>query len=256
MATIPRDAVDYLTRQVNATSAGAQEAMARLLAQVDWSDVAAARDLVVQAAQQVCDAYTFVSAQAAADFYDLTRQMQTGAMLGAEAVPGYVPDATEGAIRAFVEKIVQGNGVDMFNRLVLGRIDYEVKRAAANSAIANGRRDPMRPRFARVPTGAETCDFCLMLASRGFVYLTSSTAGMNHVHERCDCRIVAGWPGMEVEGYDPDAIYDRWQAALDEKAAARALRNGTTEAEEYARIMRSYGESAKAAKARARSRRK
>lgn len=48
-------------------------------------------------------------------------------------------------------------------------------------------------RYARVPQGVETCDFCLMLASRGFVYLTAeSAAGWNHTHRDCDCIVVPG----------------------------------------------------------------
>ncbi|WP_279020462.1 hypothetical protein [Mobiluncus mulieris] len=37
--------------------------------------------------------------------------------------------------------------------------------------------------------GATTCDFCLMLASRGPVYGSSETAGGegNKYHDHCDC---------------------------------------------------------------------
>lgn len=64
-------------------------------------------------------------------------------------------------------------------------------------------------RWARVPTGYKTCDFCLMLASRGFAYHTSGSAGkIDHYHTNCDCVVVPnvnGIPNNEVvEGYDPD----------------------------------------------------
>lgn len=39
----------------------------------------------------------------------------------------------------------------------------------------NMRMDPVSPRWARVPKG-ETCEFCLMLASRGWVYLSEESA--------------------------------------------------------------------------------
>ena len=66
--------------------------------------------------------------------------------------------------------------------------------------------------FARVPTGATTCPFCLMLASRGFVYLSKESAGeFDRFHRHCDCRIVPGYPGMELEGYDPNLYYDMWK---------------------------------------------
>lgn len=38
-------------------------------------------------------------------------------------------------------------------------------------------RDPVRTGVARVPSGATTCRFCIMLASRGAVYYSSSSAG-------------------------------------------------------------------------------
>lgn len=80
--------------------------------------------------------------------------------------------------------------------------------------------------WARVATGRETCEFCLMLVSRGPVYRSARSAGLNaddetakHVfqtgteadlkelmtrwHEGCDCKVVpvfdkADWPGMDA----------------------------------------------------------
>ena len=256
MATIPRSALDYLTSQVNALSAEAQARVLNVLRAIEWTpeNIAACRELVVRALDMVLPEYATLAARASADFYDASRMLSVGEAIGARAYSGYDPAATSGAIRAFVQKIVDGKPVETFDNLVLQRVDYELKRAAANSTVENGRRDPLRPRYARVPTGAETCDFCLMLASRGFVYNTSSTATMDHVHSGCDCRVVAGWPGDEVEGYDTQEIYDRWQASMDAKARERAERNGTTESEEYAKIMQGYGRAARNARKRGRSR--
>lgn len=75
---------------------------------------------------------------------------------------------------------------------------------------ADGKRLGKRVRFARVPTGATNCPYCLMLASRGFVY-KSELSALNANHPHCDCRIVEGFDGMQVEGYDPDEYYDRWK---------------------------------------------
>src|SRR5699024_7800187 len=77
-----------------------------------------------------------------------------------------------------------------------------------SSAGSNGRA------CARVPTGAETCDFCLMLASRGVVYKTSSSAGeLAKFHGDCDCAIVAE-DGVIPDDYDPDELYDRYMNSL------------------------------------------
>ena len=253
--TIPRAAVDFLTEEINGISADAQARVLKVLQGIQWTpeNVAQCRDLVLQALASIMPTYTGMAAQASADFYDAARELALGERLGAVAISDYDPRKTEGAVRGFVRFVLRDD-VQTFNDQVLQRIDYEMKRSANLSVVENGRRDPKRVRYARVPTGAETCDFCLMLASRGFVYQSESTASASHVHSHCDCRITPGWDGMEVEGYDPQAIYDRWQDAIDGKARERAERKGTTESEERAAIMRAYGDAAKRAKRAGRKR--
>ena len=89
-----------------------------------------------------------------------------------------------------------------------------VRESLNRTMLRNVSRDRGRGvKFARVPTGAETCTFCTMLASRGAVYATPRNAGeQNHYHRGCDCKIVPSFDGDDlVEGYDPDAYYDAWQ---------------------------------------------
>lgn len=64
-----------------------------------------------------------------------------------------------------------------------------------------GERDYMRPRFARVPSGLETCAYCYALAGLGFQYRSAATA-RRHGHSGCDCAIVPSWGGSGAEGYD------------------------------------------------------
>lgn len=121
--------------------------------------------------------------------------------------------ATEKAVRGIVQEGVDGNIPGMQDQLCQ-RIDYEVKRAAGETVFQNAARDRRYVRFARVPSGiGETCDFCIMLASRGFVYHTEATAGeLKHYHANCRCRIVPGFQGeTTVEGYDPDVYYRMWK---------------------------------------------
>lgn len=188
-AIIPRAAVDFLTEEINGISADAQARVLRVLQGIRWTpeNVAQCRDLVIQALEAVMPTYTTMAAQASADFYDAARELALGERLGAVSISGYDPRKTEGAVRGFVRFVLDGR-VETFNDQVLQRIDYEMKRSAGESMFANGRRDPRRPKFARVPTGDETCDFCLMLASRGFVYSSEATAGavkLDHYHAGC-----------------------------------------------------------------------
>lgn len=246
---IPRSMVDAMTEMVNATSLTAQANLRAMLETVDWTaDVATVREQLIRIMHSVCGVATDEAARIATEMYDGIRTIEMGQPLGAEPTSGREPDATEGAVRAFVDKLVNDKPVDMLVRLLLARVDYETKVAASQAALECAKRDRVPPRFARVPSGVETCDFCLMLASRGFVYHTEAAA--SHAHSNCDCRMIPSWKSRSVEGYDPAAIYDQWQASIDAKAKERAERNGTTEADERRGIMDGYRRSASLAHGR------
>lgn len=215
MAQIPRAALDFLTGQVNAISADAQAKVLEVLEAIEWTpdNVARCREIVAEALASVLPAYADASAQAAADFYDSARELCAGEAIGAAALSGLDIAAVQGAVRALVQVVVDGGAKERFDREVLGRVDVEMKKAAANSIVENAAKDPAKPRWARVPSGRETCPFCLMLASFGFN--TGSKEAASHTHANCDCRIVPQWGDGSVEGYDPDGMYDRYGACLD-----------------------------------------
>lgn len=83
-----------------------------------------------------------------------------------------------------------------------------VHRSAWDNTIRNCEANHVR--WARVPTGTETCEWCLMLASRGFDYLSSDTARAG-CHDDCDCVVVPGRRGTSIEGYDPGAYLDAYE---------------------------------------------
>lgn len=247
---IPRRYVNNFTKALNAISEDMRRRLADELAAIDMTqDVATVRQQVIDIMQVYCGGATDMAAVLAAEFYDGLRKLEIGEGMGAIADSGRNPDATDGAVRAFAQKLVDGKP-DEFRELCLERLDYEVKTAAERTVLINGGRDRRRPRFARVPTGNETCDFCLMLASRGFVYRSADSA--THTHANCDCRIVPSWDSNEVEGYDPSAIYGRWQEQVDEMARERAERRGTSFEEERGEIMARYARAASNARQRRR----
>lgn len=90
-------------------------------------------------------------------------------------------------------------------------------RSLNETIIANVGRDRDKgAMFARVPTGTETCTFCLMLASRGAVYHTRKTAGeWGHFHRRCDYKVVPSFEGDPdaelVQGVKPRELYERYK---------------------------------------------
>lgn len=143
--------------------------------------------------------------------------------------------------------------VEKFTRDVADLSRYYVHRAAFENMERNRERNDLR--YARVPSGRETCGFCFMLSSRGFVYRSEDTAGSTHAyHRNCDCVIVPGFEGVpasdQIDGYDPDGMYGRWSGCvkalggdsalraewdeLDSKAKARY--KGDTDGERYRRF--------------------
>ena len=91
---------------------------------------------------------------------------------------------------------------------VMGSAQRLVLQPARDSFAESAKRDPSRVRWARVPSGLKTCKWCVMLASRGAVYVDDVSAGeMNEFHDNCDCvqvqvRSKSDYP----EGHSVDAF--------------------------------------------------
>lgn len=138
---------------------------------------------------------------------------------GRQANDAAISDRTDEVSR-FVSDTFSGESPDQSFARMVGRLARDqVARRANDTIIHNVGRDSKKGvRFARVPMGSHTCTFCMMLASRGFVYHSRGTAGeFSHFHSNCRCKVVAGFPGTKVEGYDPARLYGAWKRmdALD-----------------------------------------
>lgn len=164
--------------------------------------------------------YDDVAAEFAAQWYD-RRAEQGGARLDqAVTMTTYRPDAVDAVARYQAKKLAKGG--DAAFAKACGEFARDDAFRSLNETIsANVGRDKGKGvRFARVPTGFETCTFCLMLASRGAVYHTRKTAGeFKHFHRRCDCKIVPGFgddPDAElVEGVRPKELYELYKQFKD-----------------------------------------
>lgn len=212
MAQIPRDVVDTLTYRLNVLSDATRRAIAERIALIEYSDIADLRVKLIEALEPFFVNATDIAAMFALEMYNDAREIAIGTRLNVPPVSGRNPEATQKAIRSFVGYLDTG-GIEEISKLLQDRIDYEIKKAAGQSVSIAGMKDPAKPRYARVPTGAETCNFCIMLASRGFVYRSSNAAGaLDHWHPNCDCRIVPGFNGYtDIAGYDPDSLYEKWK---------------------------------------------
>lgn len=201
--------VSTFRRNLAALTDLAKADLADLWSGIDSSDPVAVRNLLERVMPDLVDTYGSSAALLAADYYDLTaggfRGVDVPAVLDDSILPGQVAASTRWAL----SPLFDANPDVEATRVLLGQVvDRMVKQAARNTIDRASRRDGVT--YARVPSGRETCAFCLMLASRGPVYGTKKDAGGdgNKYHADCDCvptpiRDERDYP----KGYDPDALY-------------------------------------------------
>lgn len=158
--------------------------------------------------------YGEIGAAAAVDFYDELREAST-ATKPYKAQMAEIPEqkAIQASVRWAVGPLFQAesNPTQAISNLTEVN-DRFVKAAPRNTIFYSAQKDTSRASFARVPSGSKTCEFCLMLASRGAVYANAKSAGeTKKFHGHCDCQIIPMWDGDEYpEGYDPESLYDKY----------------------------------------------
>lgn len=205
--------------------------LAKFWRQVDTSTPEAARAQLDLFVPSLVQTYGESAALLAADYYDRLREQSgaRGRYAARMAEPAPV-DQIEGSTRWAVGPLSTADVAQALANM-LQAAQRLVVQPARQTITLNVDGDPGRPKWARVPTGAKTCAFCLMLASRGAVYDTDRSAGrMHHYHADCDCEPTPIWEGDDFpDGYDPDALYERYNAARavaggDSKAILAELR--------------------------------
>lgn len=144
--------------------------------------------------------YDDIAAVFAAEWYDRRAQKSGVALDQAITMTTYEPESVDAVARYQAKKLAKGGDAE-FAKACGEFARNDAFRSLNETIVANVGRDRDKgARFARVPTGFETCTFCIMLASRGAVYHTRKSAGeFKHFHRGCDCKVV---PSFED---DPDA---------------------------------------------------
>ena len=159
--------------------------------------------------------YDDVAAEFAAQWYDDLAEREGARLQQAVTMTTYKPKSVDEVARYQAKKLVK-SGDAAFARACGEYARNDAFRSLNETIISNVGRDSGKGvRFARVPTGFETCTFCIMLASRGAVYHTRKSAGeFKHFHRHCDCKVVPGFeddPDAElVEGVNPEELRERW----------------------------------------------
>lgn len=202
--------------------AAATRDLNRFWATLDLADPAGARDALLRFMPALTTQYGEIAATVAADWYDDLR-----ASAGA---PGrFTAQVAEAAPSAAIEAKTRFGAQHLWTPtpeqslafLASGLSKY-VLQPGRDTIVSSVRRDSAKPRWARVPSGRRTCAFCLVMASRGFVYHSDASAGRaKKFHGRCDCTIVPDWSDdPRVEGYDPDRLYGLYSEARAEAGKA------------------------------------
>ena len=190
--------------------------LAAFWASLNTQNATATRDALLEVVPLLVAQYGETAASVAADFYDLLRE-QAAAPGRFSAILGDPVDVEElrGQIRWSIDPLFSANPDPA---AALGRLEIKVDeftlQPGRDTIAASAANDPAKARWARVPVG-KTCAFCTVLASRGAVYRSAASAGQaRKFHGHCDCTATPFWRNDPYpEGYDPDALYERYNAA-------------------------------------------
>lgn len=201
------------------------------------ASVAEIREAAIELTGDVLGAYGDAASSLACELFDSVMEAEGVAVPAAQVYDGYREGAVEGTVRRVVGD-VDGTqeSLDAFKQSVGQLAENEVRRAANSTVEKNVERASKTKagsnvRYARVPTKGIPCDWCAMLASRGFVYRSAQRAEASS-HHHCSCTIVPGVQGKtQVAGYDPDHYYDVWKNR--EKYEATSVIKGSEREREY-----------------------
>lgn len=212
---VRRALLEAYRRQLSSVAAGAADYVSGLMAAMrenaPGAGVAELREAAIDAIDEALNAFGDQASELARELFDEVVPADAPGP-GFEAGRPIDGSMVSDAVRYAARKLVAGDG-DGFDGDVRGLTEYYVRRTAFENLERSCERNGLR--YARVPSGRETCAFCFMLSSRGFVYRSEATASGEHgYHEHCDCVIVPGLPEdgtVQIEGYDPERMRRRWR---------------------------------------------
>lgn len=185
----------------------------------------AARDALLEFVPLLVQQYGPVAADLATDWYEDMRAA-SGAVGKFKVTPSPLvtpDDAVEASVRYSAGHLFTSDPMQTLATLGTA-VDKLVRQPGRDTMAWNADREGVG--YARVPKGAKTCAFCLVLASRDAVYGSAKSAGSRkhgkEFHGHCDCEIVRMGRGDEYpQGYIPKDLYDIYSIGAD-KAGTRS----------------------------------
>ena len=194
-----------------------QAALSQFFGTLDLSRPELARDALLEFMPTLTRQYGDVAATMAAEWYDELRGASGATGRFRAVTAGSVPSgAVEAKVRYLAGHLWTPDPAAILGGLLTAADKY-VKQPGRDTMAGNARREGVR--WARVPTGAKTCSWCLILASRDAVYSSKRSAGGDghKFHGACDCVATRiGKPSDYPPGYLPDDHYAMYQAARNE----------------------------------------
>lgn len=213
---MPRAEIEAYRLATGDLSARVKDALEVFFLSLDFSKPETARDALLEFLPVLVDQYGAVAATLAADWYEELRGA-SGALGSFSAVTAAsVPaGAVEAKVRFLASHLWTPEPAAMLGGLLTAADKY-VKQPGRDTVAYNAKREGVR--WARVPTGAKTCSFCLVLASRDAVYLTEKAAthkaNGDRYHGDCDCQPVRiGRKQDYPDNYLPDDYLAMYKAA-------------------------------------------
>ena len=182
----------------------------------EGASVAEKREAAKLIMEGFVQAYDDKAAVFASQWYDYRAEQGGARLKQAVTMTVYEPGSVDDVARYQAKKLAK-EGDAAFARACGEFARNDAFRSLNETIIANVGRDRDKgAMFARVPTGIETCPFCLMLASRGAVYHSRKTAGeWGRFHRGCDCKVVPSFEGDPdaelVQGVKPRELYARYK---------------------------------------------
>ena len=163
---------------------------------------------VIDYAYALATKYGEAAGELACQMYDATARASKTARYIRPAEPARTSSRrrVETAVRKIAEHTQDPNTIGA----VTGS---QVKRVALKTIKQNAARDGAE--FAWIPSG-DACAFCTTLASNGWQRISADAVydHEEHIHPNCNCTYAVRFDSdTEVEGYDPDELYERYRNA-------------------------------------------
>ena len=154
-------------------------------------------------------AYGEAAATVAADWYDELRADSTATgRYTATMAPVVAADVVQKRTR-FGASHLFTDAPDGMLPFLEGIVDEYVLQPGRDTVSTSASEDA-KARWAVVPSGANTCEFCAMLAGRGAVYHQE----VDSFHAHCNCVATPIWEDEPYpSGYDPDAYFREYREA-------------------------------------------